>query len=57
MEVCHETDEQVGELCHGLDTGAEESHQVFPMLKAVVVLSNKEAEEGKLKLNKDLEGL
>ena len=57
MEVGHETDEQVGELCHGLDTGAEESHQVFPMLKAVVVLSNKEAEEGKLKLNKDLEGL
>ena len=57
MEVGHETDEEVGELCHSLDTGAEQSHQMFPVLKAVVVLSNKETEEGKLKLNKDLGGL
>ena len=57
MEVGHETDKQIGELCHGLDTGAEQSHQMFPVLKAVIVLSNKKAEEGKLKLNKDLGGL
>jgi len=23
MEVSHKTDEEVGELCHGLDAGAE----------------------------------
>ena len=40
MEVGHETDEQVGELFHGLDTGAQQSNKVFPLFKAVIVLGN-----------------
>ena len=40
MEVSHKTDEQVGELGHGLDTGAEQSNKVFPLFKTIIVLGN-----------------
>ena len=40
MKVCHKTDEKAGELGHGLNTGAEHGDQMFPLLKAVIVLSN-----------------
>ena len=40
MEVSHETDEQIGELGHGLDAGAEQSNKVFPLFKTIIVLGN-----------------
>jgi len=40
MEVSHKTDEQVGELGHGLDAGAEQSNKVFPLFKTIIVLGN-----------------
>ena len=54
MQIHDEREEEVGVLCHGLVTGAEQLEQLLPVLEAVVMLPNQETHEGELKLGQNL---